>query len=318
MLVAVSSSKVYIAMYCTFYQLFENPFKPTPDPRFLFLTPEHREALSSMLYMIRERRGFAAITGDVGTGKTMLVHYLLNALGGRVQTAFIFHTYVSFVQLVQKIFIDLCIPLATDNKVFLVDRLNRYLVERLAEGEIVAVVIDEAHNLSNCVLEELRMLSNLETPRAKLLQILLVGQPELEEKLNSHELRQLKQRIGIRRKIKPLTAAECAKYIDYRLRIVGSSASRVFTSGALALIFERSEGVPRGINMLCDNALLTGYAVRKAVVDEQIVQEVIHDMKSTDAITSVSAAAVDAEENISRRRLGRLQRLLKTLMKRRL
>ena len=196
-------------MYNDFYGFSEEPFNVTPDPRFLYLTPSHREALASMIYGIKERKGFISIMGEVGTGKTTLVHTLLMKLDENVKAVFIFHTHVSFEELLKAVLTELDIPVLDQGKAGLLHALNENLIRRLSQNENVALIIDEAQNLGKEVLEELRQLSNLETPRSKLLQIVLVGQPELEAKLNSPELRQLKELIGIRRRIEPLPPEDC-------------------------------------------------------------------------------------------------------------
>ena len=193
----------------SFYGFSEEPFNVTPDPRFLYLTPSHREALASMMYAIKERKGFISITGEVGTGKTTLVHTLLMKLDTQVKAVFIFHTHISFEELLKAILTELDIPVLDGGKAGLLHAFNESLIRRLSQNENVALIIDEAQNLGKEVLEELRLLSNLETPKSKLLQIVLVGQPELEAKLDSPDLRQLKQRIGIRRKVEPLPPEEC-------------------------------------------------------------------------------------------------------------
>jgi general secretion pathway protein A len=265
-------------MYTKFYNFSEKAFNITPDPKFLFLTPCHREALASMIYGINERKGFITLTGEVGTGKTTLVFTLLKNLNDKVKTVFIYHTNTTFEQLLKNILLDLDVPFDDQDKISLLHMLNDYLVQRLSRDEILAVIIDEAQNLPEKVLEEFRMLSNLETCKSKLLQIVLVGQPELEKKLNSEGLRQLKQRIGIRRQSRRLTPEECRKYIEHRLRLVGSSTSQVFTSEAVSLICKHSGGVPRTINILCDNALLIGYSLSKKRINAYIINEVLKDM----------------------------------------
>jgi type II secretory pathway predicted ATPase ExeA len=265
-------------MYNSFFGFSEEPFNVTPDPRFLYLTPSHREALASMIYAIKERKGFISITGEVGTGKTTLVHTLLAKLDNQVKAVFIFHTHVSFEELLKAILTELDIPILDRGKAARLQALNESLIVMLSKNENVALIIDEAQNLGKEVLEELRLLSNLETPKSKLLQIVLVGQPELEAKLDSPELRQLKQRIGIRREIQPLPPGECEKYIDHRLKQVGSSVRNTFTEEALALICGYSKGIPRMINTLCGNALLIGYGLSKKTIDGPIVREVLKDM----------------------------------------
>ncbi|MBW1855202.1 MAG: AAA family ATPase [Deltaproteobacteria bacterium] len=266
-------------MYNTLYNFTEKPFNVTPDPTFLYLTESHKEALASMMYGINERKGFISITGEVGTGKTTLIHTLLGNLNEKVKTVFIFHTNTTFEQLLKNILHELDIPVNGDDKITLLHKLNDYLIKRLSKDETLTIIIDEAQNLPKEVMEELRMLSNLETSKSKLLQILLVGQPELEMKLNSEDLRQLKQRIGIRRQIKPLSREESRKYIDHRLNLVGSSSKMVFSSEALSLICTYARGIPRVINVLCDNAFLIGYSESKKRINAHIVREVIKDME---------------------------------------
>lgn len=268
-------------MYTGLYNFSEKPFNLTPDPKFLYLTAQHREALASMIYGITERRGFISITGEVGTGKTTLVYALLNNLDHKIKTVFIYHTNTTFEQLLKTILLELDIPFENEDKISLLYKLNEFLIHKLTRSETLAVIIDEAQNLSKEVMEEIRMLSNLETSKSKLLQIVFVGQPELEAKINDRDLRQLKQRIGIRRQIKPLTMSECKKYIDHRLNLVGSRSSHIFTSDALYLICKQSRGIPRAINILCENAFLIGYSLSKKKITTAIVREVIHDMSGS-------------------------------------
>ncbi len=268
-------------MYSYFFGFSEKPFNVTPDPKFLFLTESHQEALSSMVYGIKERRGFISISGEVGTGKTTLIHHLLDNLDRKVKAVFLYQTRISFEQLLKEILLELELPVAAGDKTSLIRQLNDYLIQMLARDENLAMIIDEAQNLSQEVMEELRLLSNLETSRSKLLQIVFVGQPELEAKLNSVDLRQLKQRIGIRRQIRPLTKEESGKYIEHRLSLVGSSTSKVFSTEAVSLICQYAQGIPRTINILCDNAFLIGYGLTKEKIDANIIREVIRDMDSS-------------------------------------
>ena len=265
-------------MYTQFYGFSEEPFNVTPDPRFLYQTPDHQEALASMIYGIKERKGFVSITGEVGTGKTTLIHHLLNNLDEKVKAVFLYQTNVTFEELLKEILLEFELPLGDQRRSSLIRVLNGYLIQRLSRDEVLAIIIDEAQNLSKEVMEELRLLSNLETPRSKLLQIVFVGQPELERKLNCEELRQLKQRIGIRRQIRPLSLKESRQYIDHRLNLVGSSSSKVFTPEAVSLICGYAQGIPRTINILCDNALLIGYSFFKKKIDAPIIKEVLKDM----------------------------------------
>ncbi len=265
-------------MYTQYYGFSEKPFNITPDPRFLFLTPGHREALAALVYGIRERQGFVVLTGEVGTGKTTLLYRLIDNLDEKVRAVFLFHTGTTYRELLKHILSELGLPVTDDDTFLLIDRLKHYLLERAIAGEIVALVIDEAQNLSEEVLENVRLLSNLETRTTKLLQIVLCGQPELEAKLNATHLRQLRQRVTIFRRITPLSQAECHDYVEHRLRIVGSSTAKLFTPGAMSLLWANSGGIPRLINVMCDNALLIGFAASAKKIDEDIILEVIGDM----------------------------------------
>ena len=264
-------------MYNEFFGFKEKPFNVTPDPRFLYLSPAHQEALATMIYGIKERRGFVSVIGEIGTGKTTLLHTLFDELGNDVQTAFIFNTKINFRQLMHNILIELELTPGSTNKALLLNQLNDFLIKKLALNEIVALIIDEAQNLSSSVLEELRMLSNLETTKHKLLQILLVGQPELDAKLRNHNLRQLKQRIGINCYLTPLNREEQKKYIEHRLNIAGRSVQQIFSEPALELIFKSSKGIPRIINILCDNALLSAYSKGIRKIDKPILEEIISE-----------------------------------------
>ncbi len=266
-------------MYTQFYNLSEKPFNPNPDPKFLYLTPSHREALASMIYGINERKGFISVTGEVGTGKTTLIYTLLNNLNEKVKPVIIRHTMITFEQLLKSTLIELGVILGDEDKTSLLHKLNEYLIKELPPEGTLAIIIDEAQNLPIKTLEELRMLSNMETSKSKLLQILIVGQPELEEKLDSVELRQLKQRIGIKRQIMPLNKKECKEYIEHRLNLVGSSSSRVFTSEAVSLIRRYARGIPRTINILCDNAFLIGFGLSQKKINTKIMKEVIDDLR---------------------------------------
>ena len=282
-------------MYNEFYGFSEAPFKVTPDPKFLFLTPDHREALASMVYGIQERKGFISITGEVGTGKTTLIYTLLKQIDERVKTVFIFQTILSFEELLKKILQELDVPMVEKGRTALLRLLNEYLIERLTRDETLAIIIDEAQNLSKEVMEGLRMLSNLETPQSKLLQIILVGQPELKDKLDSEDMRQLKQRVEIRRTVRPLTREECSKYVDHRLNLVGSNSQKLFTQEALSLICDHSRGIPRTINIICDNALLIGYGMNQKVIDGKILREVLEDMGIAIREKPVSSGPAPAE-----------------------
>lgn len=299
-------------MYTSFFGFTEKPFNITPDPRFLFLTEAHVEALASLYYGIREKKGFVCITGEVGTGKTTIIYRLIDSLRDKVRSAFIFNTSTTFDQLLKNILLELRIPIDDENQYLLIDRLNNYLLERMIVGEVVTIFIDEAQNLPAQTLEELRMLSNMETRREKLLQIVLVGQPELEAKINSEELRQLRQRIVVRRRIRPLSQQESREYIAHRLRLVGGS-SRIFTPEAISLVCQYSQGIPRTINVLCDNALFASFGAGRKKVADDMIREVLVDMNGCPppiASAAMDTVSVKEPANIEGRRLGVLRRLL--------
>lgn len=264
-------------MYTQFFGFIDKPFNLTPDPKFLYLSPSHQEALSSMIYGIRERRGFVSIIGEVGTGKTTLLHTLFKELDKEIKTIFIFNTIIDFNQLLQNILRELELTPKNNNKSELLNQLNDFLREILSLGENVALIIDDAQNIPSAVLEELHLLSNLVTDGEKLLQIILVGQPELDFKLRSPNLRQLKQRIGINCYITPLNYDQSINYITHRLNIVEADNS-VFTPDALKLICEFSRGIPRLINTICDNALLMGFGKGERIIDHTIANDVIADL----------------------------------------
>jgi general secretion pathway protein A len=265
-------------MYTEFYGLSQRPFDISPDPKFLHLAGSHRETLSYMVYGVRERRGFMAITGEVGTGKTTLVNALLNSLDDKVKTAYIFRRCIAFDELLRAILYEFGATAGSGDRFELWQRLNEYLVATASKDELAVLIVDEAHNLSIGMLEEIRTLSNLETQKTKLLQIILIGQPELDTKLNSQELRQLRQRIAIRRKVLPFTNDEIEAYISHRLTLVGGIIYTLFTRDAISLISRYSRGIPRTVNIMCDNAFLIGYALGQKKIDGAIVREVIKDM----------------------------------------
>jgi general secretion pathway protein A len=267
-------------LYQTHFGLSEAPFNITPDPSFLYLSASHREGLAQLSYGIRARKGFVVLTGEVGTGKTTLVHALLNDLNGSCQTALIFSTIVSPADLLRSVCEEfgLVEPKSPLDEIhdYLVS-LNEFLLESYRKNENCALIIDEAQNLSAEVLESIRLLSNFETSKDKLLQILLVGQPELAVRLNSPELRQLKQRVMLRHHLRALSLQECCEYVSNRLKIAGGDRT-LFTPSALENIYMYSGGIPRLVNVLCDNALLTGYALGRKEIDAPIIKEVAQDL----------------------------------------
>src|SRR4030066_1421406 len=249
-------------MYEQFYGLRESPFNVTPNPEYLFLSENHKEALAQLLYGVREKQGFIVITGEVGTGKTTLIHYLLDKMDGNshTKTAFLFNPKLTVNDFIQYILRDLGVRVQGQTKGEYLHHLHRYLLNVYRKDERVVLIVDEALGLNPELLEEIRLLSNLETSRSKLLQIVLVGQPELDRTLAQPEFRQLRQRINLRYYLPPLSEKETKDYIEKRLRIAGAKGP-IFTEKAIKEVYRRSGGIPRLINILCDNALLNGYAL---------------------------------------------------------
>ena len=268
-------------MYLDFYKLKKNPFHITPDPEFLFLSASHKEASASLIYGIEERKGFIAITGEIGVGKTTILRsYLETADPEKLKVVYIFNAMISFESLLKQIFNELGLAAAQGDDVpELVNRLHRFLIEEYKHDRNVALIIDEAQNMPIETLENLRMLSNLETSKDKLVQIVMVGQPEFERKLELEELRQLKQRIAIRCQIKPLNREESFAYIQHRLMKGSYFHNQIFTKGAFNSIVKEARGFPRLINILCDNALVTGFGYQRNPVGERVVREVISDFR---------------------------------------
>jgi general secretion pathway protein A len=260
-------------MYQEFYGLRERPFALTPDPQFFYLSENHWTAIESLLYGINQREGFMVLTGDIGTGKTTLCRALLEKLGKDVKTAVIFNSFLTEKELLKSILQDLGLPSKRMSNKEMIDQLNGFLIDRLSQGENVTLIIDESQNLSIPVLERIRMLSNLETEKEKMLQIVLLGQLELEQKLQSDQLRQLNQRITIRYRLLPLTRAETESYIHHRLLVAGAKGSVTFSKAALDEIYQFSRGTPRLINLLSDRALLGGFVAQTPQIDREIVNK---------------------------------------------
>ena len=268
-----------MSMYSKHFGLVELPFSVTPDPRFSYTNSNYREAFATLRYGIETRKGFIAITGEAGTGKTTLLRRLMSSLEATTHTAFIFNTHLSFTELLRLVLNDLGVPNSARDKQTLMAQFNHYLIEQLHEDHIVSLLIDEAQDLSDEMLEELRLLSNLETDRAKLLQIVLMGQPELEQKLNQPQLWQLKQRVAVRCRLAPLRGDEVALYINSRLQTVGYEGKELFDLGSVQKIALYSKGIPRLINVICDNALLIAYATSKTTVSAKIIDDVARDLQ---------------------------------------
>ena len=270
-------------MYKKFFGLKENPFNVNPDPRFLFQTSEIQEALACLTYGVERRRGFVLLTGEVGTGKTTLLNKLLEGLrGARVATAFIFNPRLSANQFLHFMLGDFGISCESHMKSQILLVLNQWLLERYRAGETALLIVDEAQNLSLEVLEEIRLLTNLETATEKLLQIVLSGQPELETLINQTALRQLRQRITLRCRMVPLSLEETQGYISERLRIAGAEGEPVFNSDAIEVVFRYSRGIPRVINLLCDHSLITAYAEAQKPVLAGTVEAVAREFELDD------------------------------------
>lgn len=262
-------------MYLEFYGLREKPFNATPDPKFLYLTPGHREALAQLVYGIQEHKGFIVLTGEVGTGKTTLVQTLLQKLDSNTAVAFVFNSTLPFDELLEYALQDYGIGKGETTRVQRLVALNNFLIERRRAGQNTVLILDEAQNLAPETLEQVRLLSNFETPTDKLLQILVVGQPELRQRLQLPQLRQLKQRIGLRCAIPPMTLEETRDYIRTRLRIAGARDLHIFDEAAVRRISEYAGGIPRVVNIVCDHSLLIGYADQRRQVRSDIVDRAI-------------------------------------------
>ncbi len=266
-------------MYKEFYDLKESPFSVTSDPAFFFSSTRHSEAFSHLIYGVEQRKGILVITGEIGTGKTTLCRTLLNRLDNKTKTAFILNPNFSEVQLLQLIIKDLGIVTNKQGKAHLIDALNQFLIEETSRGNNVVLIIDEAQNLKERQLEQVRLLSNLETEKEKLLQIILVGQPELGEKLKLKSLRQLNQRVTVRYHILPLDKSELKDYIYHRLKVAGASDHLAFTSEAIEEIYLYSGGTPRLVNIICDRALLAGYVLETFTIDYNVIKKCIEEVR---------------------------------------
>lgn len=296
-------------MYKQFYGLQKNPFEITPDPSFLFATKRHNESLANLYYGVRRRKGFVVLTGEVGTGKTLLIRSLLQLLKlSNVNYAYIFNSRLGPMEFLQYIAGDFRLPVSGKTKSELLLELSRFVISRFQEGLTTVLVVDEAHHLSTEVLEEIRLLTNLETAQEKLLQILLVGQPELDEKLDSIDLRQLKQRIGLRSHLQPLELEETYGYIRKRMQVAGSpNPDGVFPMETVLEIHRHSGGIPRLINTLCENGLVHGYARQLAQLTPAIIEEIAHDFRmnvvKSDQLGDVGSAQSPSEVEAAARSL---------------
>jgi general secretion pathway protein A len=270
-------------MYKAFFHLHRNPFELTPDPTCFVPTARHNEALAALYYGVRRHKGFVAVTGEVGTGKTLLLRCLLRLLeeSKDVSYAYVYNSRLSPTDFLHYILADFGIPATGKTKGEALFDLGHFLIERSSKKMTTVLVVDEAHHLSEELLEEIRLLSNLETFDDKLLQIVLVGQPELDEKLDSAGLRQLKQRIALRTQLAPLTVEEAKKYIEQRLQNAGAgeNAGTIFPTQTLASIYKYSRGIPRLINAICENALIAAYAQQTEVVGPEVIEDVAIELR---------------------------------------
>jgi len=268
-------------MYQAFYGFREMPFNITPDPKFLYLSPTHQEALQHLKYGVQERKGFIVLVGEVGCGKTTLCRRFLNELDTeRFDTALILNPRVTETQMLKAILTELGETKLARSQVDLVAQMNRVLLERIERGKDIVLIIDEAQNLSFAVLEQIRLLSNLETDQQKLLQIILMGQPELKEVLAREELRQLRQRVLVHYELNPLSPEDTAHYIHHRLSLAGGMGRPVFTKHALRKIHKASKGIPRIVNNLCDKALLSAFIRDSDQVNYWDARRAVRDMDS--------------------------------------
>lgn len=269
-------------MYVDFYGLKERPFQLLPDPRFLFLSRSHREALAHLLYGLEAGEGFIQVVGQVGTGKTTLCRTLLGRVGSEVEIAYIFNPSPSEIELLAALNREFGLPTVARSRGELIDELNKFLLEKRAQDRRVLLVIDEAQNLEPGVLEQIRLLSNLETEHEKLLQIALIGQPELDENLARSDLRQLRQRITVRWDLRPFDRNEVGEYLNHRLQVAGLERPDLFSAGAVRGLYRGSRGIPRVINAIADRALLSAYSKGKARVDARTVRAVSRELPSSE------------------------------------
>ena len=300
-------------MYRTFYNLTRKPFEMSPDPYFYYPTTRHNEALALLTYGVQEKKGLVVVSGEVGTGKTLLVRCLLDTLSRRkVAFAFVYNPVPSVSDFLALLLNDLGVPITPDSKVKLLPALNNFLLSRSYHGEATALVVDEAQLLSSELLEEIRLLTNLETAQFKLLQIVLVGQPELEQKLDSPELRQLKQRVAMRCRLKPLELEDVRGYIHRRLELAGmnSPGAFPFPEETIRVVHRYSRGIPRLINTICENALITGYSRRVAQISPVMVQDVAANLCLEPAAISSAVKPPVPETDGGEEVLGVLARMI--------
>ena len=269
----------HVGVYLEYYGLKEQPFSITPNPRFLFFSAKHREAFNHLLYGIRERKGFVQLTGEVGAGKTTLCRAMLEQLGKNFSTALILNPVLTVDQLVKAIAMEFGLRVKHMDRLEIVAEINNFLLAQVENGRDTVLIIDEAQDLSTELLEQVRLLSNLETDDRKLLQIVLMGQPELRDRLNDYNLRQLRQRITVRYHLRPLKRGELGQYLQHRLTVSGSKGAPYFSAAALWRIFHYSKGVPRLINAVCDKCLLAGFVQQKEQITFRLVGAAIRELE---------------------------------------
>jgi general secretion pathway protein A len=304
-------------MYKEFYGLKANPFNVNPDPRYLFLTRHTEEALACLTYGIQSRKGFVLLTGEVGTGKTTLINKLLEWLRmQQVATAFIFNSRMNVPQFLDYMMADFGIACESKAKSQILLRLYNWLLDRYRAGETAVLIVDEAQNLTDEVLEEVRMLTNLETFTEKLMQIVLVGQPELELKLKQPQLRQLRQRLTLRAKTHPLTLEETAAYVQQRLRIAGCNGQEIFDQEALAAVHRYANGIPRVINLLCEHCLVSAFVDQQKVIGQSLVDSVARDFDLADGIAAGAMTVAPPDPGPGKMDLAEALRSLATLAER--
>lgn len=268
-------------MYQDFYKLKQAPFDLTPNPHFLFHSGKHREALNHLLYGIRERKGFVQLTGEVGAGKTTLCRSMLEQLNGHYSTALILNPVLNANELVKVVATEFGLPVGSLNldRIDTLGLINEFLLKQVELGRDAVLIIDEAQDLTEDLLEQVRLLSNLETDDRKLLQVVLIGQPELRDRLNNHRLRQLRQRITVRYHLRPLTHYEVAQYVHHRLETAGAKGAPYFTRPALWRVYFYSHGIPRLVNAVCDKALLAGFVERSDHITHGMVGRAIRELE---------------------------------------
>ena len=267
-------------MYNAFFGFKESPFNLTPDPAFLYRSQQHEEALANLIYGVQSRKGFVVLTGEVGTGKTTMLECLQDFLAAHhIDFAYLFNSRLTVDQFLEMIAYDLDLRCAKTSKTEVLIALNQLLIQNANEGRTTALIVDEAHNLDWDVLEEIRLLGNLENRRGKLLQIVLAGQPEFDRKLDAPSLRQLKQRIALRCMLQPFCEAETYEYIQTRLTKAGMPQQTVFPPEVMSEIHVRSQGIPRLINAICDNLLLTCFAMESKSANIEMLDEIAEDMR---------------------------------------